>query len=74
MKIVTDFTHRPVERVDYAFTKEDYYRDPDCIPNLKYLQDAIDLAVKNGVLKKSIDVDKYADISVVKEAAKRVKK
>ena len=73
MQIVVDFTHRPLKRIDYAFTKDDYYRDPDGLANLAYLQHAIDLAVKNKVIKKGIDVDKYADLSVIKEAGKRIK-
>jgi NitT/TauT family transport system substrate-binding protein len=73
LQIVVDFTHRPLNRIDYAFTKNDYYRDPDGLPNIPYLQDAIDLAVKNKVVKKSIDVDKFTDLSVIKEAGKRIK-
>ena len=73
MQIVMDFTHRPLKRIDYAFTKDDYYRDPDGLPNIANLQHAIDLAVKNKVIKKGIDAAKYADLSVIKEARKRIK-
>ncbi len=57
MQIVMDFTHRPLKRIDYAFTKDDYYRDPDGLPNIANLQHAIDLAVKNKVIKKGIDAE-----------------
>jgi len=73
MEIVMKFTHRPLKRIDYAFTKADYYRDPDAVPNIAYLQHAINLAVKNKVIKKGIDAEKYADLSIVKEARKRIK-
>jgi sulfonate transport system substrate-binding protein len=73
MQIVMDFTHRPLKRIDYAFTKSDYYRDPDDVPNIANLQHAINLAVKNKVIKKGIDAAKYADLSIIKEARKRIK-
>jgi len=71
--IVMKFTHRPLTSVNYAFTKNDYYRDPNDVPNIANLQHAIDLAVKNKVIKKGIDVEKYTDLSVIKEARKRIK-
>lgn len=73
IQIVMNFTHRPLKAVNYAFTKKDYYRDPNDVPNIPALQHAIDLAVKNKVIKKGIDVEKYTDLSIVKEAAKRIK-
>ena len=73
MEIVVKFTHRPLKRIDYAFTKSDYYRDPDAVPNIAALQHAINLAVKNKVIKKGIEAEKYADLSIIKEARKRIK-
>ena len=49
----------------------DYYRDPNLLPNLKALQANIRLQRELGFLKASIDVKKYADLSLVQEAAKR---
>lgn len=50
----------------------DYYRNPDGKPNLEALQAAIDQQVQFGSLKENIDVKKYADLSLVDEAAKRL--
>ncbi len=73
LQIVVDFTHRPLKRIDYAFTKNDYYRDPNDLPNIPNLQHAIDLALKNGVIKKGIDAKKYSDLSLIHDAMKRMK-
>ncbi len=51
----------------------DYYRNPKGEPDIASLQKAIDLQVKYGYLKQSIDVKKYVDLSLVEDAAKRLK-
>jgi len=51
----------------------DYYRDPNLLPDMKALQANIDLQQKLGLLKGKVDVSKLNDLSIVKEAAKRVK-
>ncbi len=56
----------------WAFTKEDYYRDPAALPDLDALQKNIDLQKELGFLRKSINVKNYADLSIVKEAATRL--
>jgi len=53
--------------------KGDYYRSLDGKPNIDALQKVIDLQVKYGFLKRSIDVKKYVDLSLVEEAARRLK-
>ena len=40
-------------------------------PNVKALQNNLDVQKELGLLKISIDVKKYADLSLVKDAAKR---
>jgi NitT/TauT family transport system substrate-binding protein len=76
-KEVTEIAGRmmkaPPERFDWLFTKKDYYRNPDMLPDLKALQANIDLTQQLGFVKAKMDVSKYADLSVVKEAAKRLK-
>ncbi len=72
LQIVMDFTHRPLNRIDYAFTKDDFYRDPNDLPNIPNLQHAINLALKNGVIKKGIDAEKYSDLSLIHDAMKRM--
>jgi NitT/TauT family transport system substrate-binding protein len=58
---------------DYAFTEKDVYKDPSMLPNLDTLQRAIDTQQQLGFLKAKIDVMKHADLSIVKEAAARIK-
>ncbi|MGE5268054.1 MAG: ABC transporter substrate-binding protein [Thiohalocapsa sp.] len=56
----------------WAYTKEDYYRDPAGLPDLDALQRNVDLQKELGFIRKSVDVKKYADLSIVEEAAKRL--
>jgi NitT/TauT family transport system substrate-binding protein len=56
----------------WLFTKEDIYRDPDNIPPLKALQSNLQTQKAAGFLNIDIDVAKFADTSIVEEAAKRV--
>jgi sulfonate transport system substrate-binding protein len=63
----------PPERLDWAFTKKDYYRNPDMIPNLEALQKNIDTTHRLGFIPASFDVKKYVDLSVIEEAVKRLK-
>ncbi len=57
----------------WAFTEKDVYKDPNMLPDLDALQRAIDAQQQLGFLKTKIDVKKYADLSIVKEAAARIK-
>jgi sulfonate transport system substrate-binding protein len=56
----------------WLFTKKDYYRDRNFIPNLEALQANVDLQHDLGLLNTRIDIKKYVDLSIVQEAAKRV--
>ena len=72
IKIVAQFTKEPESNFsDWLFTKSDYYRDPDARPNLTALQNNIKTQKEVGLLNIDIDVAKYADLSLVDEAAKR---
>jgi NitT/TauT family transport system substrate-binding protein len=51
----------------------DYYRDPNLRPNLRALQANVRLQQELGFLKADIDVGKHADLSLVREAGKRLK-
>lgn len=55
----------------WAFTKQDYYRDPNALPDLDALQANVDLQQKLGFVRAPLDVKKYADFSIAKEAAAR---
>jgi NitT/TauT family transport system substrate-binding protein len=61
------------ERFNWLFTKKDYYRNPDMLPDLKALQANIDLTQQLGFIKAKLDVSKYTDLSLVQEANKRLK-
>jgi NitT/TauT family transport system substrate-binding protein len=73
MKIAAKVTKQPPERFDWLFTKRDYYRNPDMIPDLKALQSNINLTHELGFIKAPMDVSKYTDLSLVEDAAKRLK-
>ncbi len=71
--IVSGFTKQPVsDFADWLFTKNDYYRDPNARPNLAALQNNLKTQKEVGLLNIDIDVNKYADLSLVDEAAKRL--
>ena len=67
------FKISPPEQFDWLFTKNDYYRDPNMIPDLDALQRNLDMAKDLGFVKASMDVKKYTDLSLVEEAATRLK-
>jgi NitT/TauT family transport system substrate-binding protein len=73
VQFVAQATKQPASRFEeWLFTKEDYYRNPEGLPNLDALQDNIRTQREVGYLKTEIDVRKYADLSLVNIAAKRV--
>jgi NitT/TauT family transport system substrate-binding protein len=73
VEICARVTKQPPERFDaWLFTAKDYYRDPDMLPNLKALQANVATQQQLGFLKSDFDVNKFADLSIVEEAAKRL--
>jgi len=73
MEIAGRVTKRPPQAFDWLFTKKDCYHDPDMLPNLAALQKNVDLTRELGFVKGKVDVKAYADLSMVEEAAKRLK-
>ena len=78
VEIAARVSKRPAAAFDkWLFTKAgqngDYYHDENMKPDLKALQANIDLQHQLGLVKASIDVAKHADLSLVEEAAKRLK-
>jgi sulfonate transport system substrate-binding protein len=74
VEIAARLTKQPPERfAPWLFTVKDYYRDPNMRPNLEALQANIATQKQLGFLKSEFDVKKYADLSLVEEAAKRLK-
>jgi len=72
IKICSRIAKQSVERFSWVFTDHDYYRDPALLPDLAALQRNVDLTRDLGFIKSSVDVSKYSDLSVVREAAARL--
>jgi sulfonate transport system substrate-binding protein len=70
--IVARLNKAPPERMGWAFTSRDQFRDPNGTPNLGALQSNLQQQKAVGLLNDSIDVKKYSDLSMVEEAAKRL--
>ncbi len=73
-KIAAKITKAPPQRFGWLFTQQDTYRDPNLLPNLDALQKNIDATQKLGFVKQHIDIEKYADLSLVKDALARLEK
>ncbi len=78
VEIAARVSKRPAGAFDkWLFTKAgqngDYYHDENMRPDLKSLQENIDLQHQLGLVKASIDVKKHSDLSLVGEAAKRIR-
>jgi NitT/TauT family transport system substrate-binding protein len=57
----------------WLFTNKDYFRDPNMLPNLIALQANVDEQKALGFLKGDIDIKGHSDLSVISEAAQRMK-
>jgi NitT/TauT family transport system substrate-binding protein len=73
MQIAGRVTKRPPESFAWLFTKDDYYRNPNMLPDLDALQSNINTAHQLGFVKAPLDIKKYSDLSLAKEAAQRLK-
>jgi ABC-type nitrate/sulfonate/bicarbonate transport system substrate-binding protein len=72
-EIASKITHVPASRFGWVYTHQDTYRDPNLIPNLEALQRNVDTTQDLGFVKQHLDIEKYADLSLVKEAEARLK-
>jgi sulfonate transport system substrate-binding protein len=63
----------PPERFGWLFTKKDYYRDLDMMPDLVALQRNVETALDLGIIKQNVDVKKHSDLSLIEAAVKRLK-
>jgi sulfonate transport system substrate-binding protein len=73
VEIVSRFTKIPPTNLQWAFTTNDFYRDPNLRPDLESIQRGVNLLKDFGFIKATVDVPKYADLSLVDEAAARLK-
>jgi sulfonate transport system substrate-binding protein len=73
MQIAGRLTKLPPQAFDWVFTNRDCYHDPDMLPNLDALQKNVDMTRDLGFIRAGFDVRKQSDLSMVQEAAKRLK-
>ncbi|MBO0741738.1 MAG: ABC transporter substrate-binding protein [Hyphomicrobiaceae bacterium] len=72
-EIASTVTKQSPERFGWLFTNKDYYRDRDMLPNLEALQRNLDMTTDLGFVKGKVDLGGHVDLSIVKEAAARIK-
>jgi NitT/TauT family transport system substrate-binding protein len=72
-KIASSLLKIPPERFGWLFTKQDYYRDPNMMPDLVALQRNVDTTLELGFVKSRLDVKQHSDLGLIEEAAKRLK-
>jgi ABC-type nitrate/sulfonate/bicarbonate transport system substrate-binding protein len=73
LAIAEDVTKQKPEDLAYAFTKGDFYRSPDAVPNMKAAQEDVDEAVKLHVLPKPVKLEpQYVDLSLIRDAKRRI--
>jgi sulfonate transport system substrate-binding protein len=73
MAIAAKVTKTPLSNWSWLFTKNDNYRDPNMMPNLEALQRNVDQVKDLGLAPASFDVKAHSDLSLLKEAAARLK-
>jgi sulfonate transport system substrate-binding protein len=71
-QIAARVTKQPASQFGWVFTKSDYYRNPQMLPNLDALQNNVDLVQKLGLVHARLDVKSHADLSMVEDAARRL--
>jgi sulfonate transport system substrate-binding protein len=70
--IAAQMTKQPPARFGWLFTKQDYYRNPNMVPDLNALQRNVDVTKELGFVNTSVDVKAHSDLSLIEEAAKRL--
>jgi sulfonate transport system substrate-binding protein len=75
VKLFADFTKLPASAfASWLFVQgEDFYRDPNGLPDLDALQSNVAMERDLGFVKGELDVRKLADLSYIEEAARRAK-
>jgi len=74
VKILADFLKQPPDKISgWAFTNKDFSRDPNGVPDMALMQRNVDTTKSLGFIKSNVDMAKYADLRLVKEAGRRMK-
>jgi NitT/TauT family transport system substrate-binding protein len=71
--IASRVTKQPPERLGWVFTNKDYHHAPGMRPDLVALQRNVALVKELGLTRADTDVNKYSDLSLLDDAAKRLK-
>jgi ABC-type nitrate/sulfonate/bicarbonate transport system substrate-binding protein len=75
VEITARFTKRPPEAFEgWVFTKADHYHDEWAVPDMEAFQRNIDQFHELGMLPRKVEAAKYADLSLVTEAKKRIQR
>jgi ABC-type nitrate/sulfonate/bicarbonate transport system substrate-binding protein len=70
--IAAKITKRPAQTLGWVFTNKDFYRNPNGRPDLAAVARNLHMERELGYLKTDIDVAKYADLSIVDAASRRL--
>ncbi len=73
LELVGAFTKQKPENIGRIFTNDDVYRDLNGEPNLAAIQSNLKSMYDLGFLPRPVDINQYADLSIVHEAAARFK-
>ena len=71
--IASKLTKIPPDRFPWLFTDKDYARNGNLMPDMRALQANVDATQELGFIKSKVDVQKFTDLSLVQEAAARLK-
>ncbi len=72
--ILAKVSNLPESRfASWAFTRDDFYRDPMARPNVAALKDNLATLREMGFLPVALDPGPYLDLSFIEEAARRLK-
>ena len=72
-EIAGNVTRQPAERFNWLFTKQDTYHDPNMLPDLAALQKNVDMTRDLGFVRSAVNIRQLADLSIVEEAARRLR-
>ena len=72
LDIASFTTKQGREALGYFLTPRDSYRSPDLAPNVAAMQKEIDLASEAKLMPARIDVEKFLDLSLQREAKARI--
>jgi NitT/TauT family transport system substrate-binding protein len=71
--IVSRVTKQPADRLNlYLYSKNDFYYDPNGLPDLDALQKNVNTLRSLDMIKSAVAVKSYVDLSFVREAAHRL--